>query len=56
MVEERWEKTEGYVCETDKARDAIHRYLTDGKLEFENGTDPLRLTILGGEQLHPDDG
>jgi hypothetical protein len=55
VIEERWEKSEGYVCETDKAWDAIHRCLTDGKLEFENGTDPLRLAILGGEQLHSGD-
>ncbi|GHC12684.1 DUF1877 family protein [Cerasicoccus arenae] len=51
-IEERWEKDAGFVCETDKAWDAIHRCLTDGRLEFENGTEPLRLCILGGEQLY----
>lgn len=54
-IEDRWEKEAGFVCETDKAWDAIHRCLTDGRLEFENGTEPLRLCILGGEQLHSGD-
>ncbi len=54
-IEERWEKADGFVCETDKAWDAIHRCLTDGKLEFANGADPLRLCILGGEQLFEGD-
>lgn len=50
-IEERWEKDDGFVHETDKAWDAIHRCLTDGELSFENGSDPLRLCILGGMQL-----
>jgi len=54
-IEERWEKAQGFVCETDKAWDAIHRCLTDGRLEFENGNEPLSLCILGGEQLHSGD-
>jgi len=54
-IEERWEKAQGFVCETDKAWDAIHRCLTDGRLEFENGSEPLSLCILGGEQLHSGD-
>lgn len=54
-IEERWEKDQGFVCETDKAWDAIHRCLTDGHLGFDNGTDPLRLCILGGEQLYSGD-
>lgn len=54
-IEERWEKDEGFVCETDKAWDAILRCLTDGRLEFANGAEPLRLCILGGEQLHSGD-
>lgn len=52
-IEERWD--DGFVCETDKAWDAIHRCLTDGNLEFANGTDPLRLCVLGGEQLFEGD-
>ncbi|RYZ66010.1 MAG: DUF1877 family protein, partial [Proteobacteria bacterium] len=31
-VEERWEANEGFICETDKAWDAIHRCLSDGSL------------------------
>ena len=54
-IEERWEKDAGFVCETDKAWDAIHRCLTDGRLEYRNGSLPLRLCILGGEQLFSGD-
>ncbi len=42
-------------AETDKAWDAIHRCLTDGKLEYENGSYPLNHTILGGELLYSGD-
>jgi hypothetical protein len=38
-------------CDTDKAWDALHRCLTDGKLEYTNGTFPLRAAVLGGRQL-----
>lgn len=38
--------------ETDKAWDAIHRCLTDGRLGFDNGSLPLSHVILGGEQLY----
>ena len=51
VIEQRWEKDAGFVCETDKAWDAIHRCLTDGNLGFDNGTKPLRSCILGGERL-----
>jgi hypothetical protein len=54
-IESRWEKEAGFVCETDKAWDAIHRCLTDGRLTFDSGTEPLRLCILGGEQLYSGD-
>lgn len=54
-VEERWEKGSGFICETDKAWDAIHRCLTDGRLDFEGGSEPLRLCVLGGEQLYQGD-
>ena len=40
------------VFETDKGWDAIHRCLTDGRLEYDNGDLPLKLCILGGYQLH----
>ena len=54
-VELRGEKDDGFICETDKAWDAIHRCLTDGSLTFEGGSNPLQLCILGGEQLHQGD-
>ena len=54
-VEERWEKDDGFVCETDKAWDAIHRCLCDGSLTFESCSEPLRLCIIGGEQLYEGD-
>ena len=38
-------------CDSDKAWDALHRCLTDGKLEYANGTYPLRAVVLGGRQL-----
>lgn len=40
------------VAELDKSWDAIHRCLTDGKLEWENGEYPLNHVILGGELLY----
>jgi Domain of unknown function (DUF1877) len=49
-IEEEWD--EEWLCETDKAWDAIHRCLTDGKLELDNGAPPLSLAVLGGEQLY----
>ncbi len=44
-----------WVCELDKAWDAIHRTLTDGKLEWTNGVYPLNHFILGGEILYSQD-
>jgi hypothetical protein len=49
-VEEAWE--EEWLRETDKAWDAIHRCLTDGKLGFGNGSFPLNAVVLGGKQLY----
>jgi hypothetical protein len=40
-------------CDTD-ALDALHRCLTDGRLEYANGTYPLRAAVLGGRQLVED--
>jgi hypothetical protein len=48
-IEEAWE--DGHVAETDKAWDAIHRALTDGRLEWANGEYPLNHVILGGRDL-----
>lgn len=49
-IESKWD-TE-WLCETDKAWDAIHRCLTDGRLLLDNGQPPLSLCILGGRQLY----
>ena len=51
--EEKWEKE--WLHETDKAWDAIHRSLTDGKLEWDNGKFPLKEAIIGGQNLYKGD-
>lgn len=48
-IEESWD--ERMTCQHDKAWDALHRCLTDGNLEYANGTYPLRAVVLGGRQL-----
>jgi hypothetical protein len=48
-IEEAWDNAN--LAETDKAWDAIHRALTDGALEWNNGTYPLNHVILGGRDL-----
>ena len=48
-IEERWE--DGFVAETDKAWDAIHRALTDGRLRYDAGEPPVNRAILGGRLL-----
>jgi hypothetical protein len=53
-IEEAWD--EDNLVETDKAWDAMHRALTDGLLEWANGSAPLNLVILGGEQMYESDG
>ena len=42
-------------AEFDKSWDALHRSLTDGKFEWENGTFPLNHVILGGQQIYYED-
>ena len=51
-IEEQWD-TE-WLCETDKAWDAIHRCLTDGTLSVACST-PAHCCILGGSQLYVGD-
>ena len=41
-----------YVAETDKAWDAMHRTLTDGKLAWDGGKYPLNHAVLAGELLY----
>jgi hypothetical protein len=48
-IEEAWERP--FVCETDKAWDAIHRCMTDGSLLYVSGEYPLNHCICGGRQL-----
>jgi hypothetical protein len=50
-----WSSDNARAQETDKAWDAIHRALTDGKMEWSNGTYPLNHVILGGELLYEED-
>jgi hypothetical protein len=45
------ERDDDYNVGTDKAWDAIHRSLTDGRLAFGNGSSPLNLAVLGGKLL-----
>ena len=52
-VEEAWDRA--WLCQTDKAWDALHRCLSDGTLDFEGGDYPLSHAILGGLQLYEDD-
>ena len=52
-LEERWDP--GATCELDKAWDAIHRALGDGRLAWDSGRPPLSLAILGGRRLHDGD-
>lgn len=52
-IEEAWDRD--WLYQTDKAWEGIHRALTDGKLEYDNGSYPLNACILGGEQLHDDE-
>ena len=43
-----------FVAESDKAWDAMHRTLSDGKLSWDGGTYPLNHAVLGGELLYTD--
>lgn len=52
-IEERWDTN--WLYEAGKAWDAIHRCLTDGQLEYENGEYPLNLCVFGGTQLYDGD-
>lgn len=52
-IEETWD--EDNLAECDKAWDAMHRCLTDGRLEYGNGPEPLNQCVLGPWQLHKGD-
>ena len=48
-IERRWEP--GFVLELDKAWDALHRCMSDGRLEQGGGEYPLNAAVLGRELL-----
>ncbi len=50
LIEQEW--NEEYLAESDKAWNAIHRCLTDGRLLYESGQYPLNHCICGGQQLY----
>ncbi|MDR3060243.1 MAG: YfbM family protein, partial [Prevotella sp.] len=50
-----FEKFPERVAELDKSWDGLHRSLTDGKYDFNNGKFPLNHVILGGESLYKKD-
>ena len=52
-IEEAWDKDN--LAQSDKAWDAMHRCLTDGQLEYGNGSYPLNHCVLGPRQLHDGD-
>lgn len=41
-----------WLAETDSSWDWMHRALTDGELDRDNGAYPLNHVIMGGESLH----
>jgi hypothetical protein len=43
-----------FAAENDKAWDAMHRVLADGKLSWDGGVYPLNHTVLAGELLYTD--
>lgn len=54
-LEERYlEEPKAYAAESDKAWDAMHRALSDGRLTWDGGEFPLNHTVLGGELLYTD--
>lgn len=52
-IEKEWD--EDWLCETDKAWDAIHRCFADGHLDLSGGSSPLNSVIFGGEILNKGD-
>lgn len=55
-IEERYLDEPGtYAAESDKAWDAIHRTLTDGRLTWDGGAYPLNHVVLAGDLLYTED-
>src|SRR6516225_6348748 len=51
-IEATWD--EAHLLQTDKAWDAIHRWLTDGTRTIARSEEPLGKLIAGGSQLYAD--
>lgn len=49
-----FEKYPELKAESDKAWDAMHRALADGKLTWDGGSYPLNYAVLAGELLYTD--
>jgi Domain of unknown function (DUF1877) len=52
-IEEAWDAD--HLAECDKSWDAMHRALTDGRLDNGNGEYPFSHCVLGPRQLHQGD-
>ncbi len=52
IEETMWENEPERLAELDKSWDGLHRSLTDGKFDWDNGTFPLNHVILGGELIY----
>jgi len=54
QIEPAWD--EEFLCETEKAWDALHRTLSDGSLDASRGEPPLNQVFFGGRVLNESDG
>ena len=52
IEEDFFENHAEWLVETDKSWEWMHRALTDGELDWDNGQYPLNHVIMGGESLH----
>lgn len=52
VLEPEYFKSKEWLAQNDKAWDAMHRTLTDGRLAWESDPFPLSHVILGGELLY----
>jgi hypothetical protein len=52
IEESYFDESPEFMAESDKAWDAIHRALADGKLSWDGGLYPLNHAVLAGELLY----
>jgi len=52
IEEDYFSNHEEYLAQSDKAWDAMHRTLADGRLTWDGGEYPLNHVVLGGELLY----